>query len=73
MLAAHVTTAAQPVTMHRGSIPPALAALVMKCLEKKPADRFQNAEELIPQLEALLTPSGGITPHDRAALGSLCQ
>ena len=34
----------------------------MRCLEKKPADRFQSAEELLPQLEALATPSGGITP-----------
>ena len=62
VLAAHVTTAAEPVTAHRASIPPALAALVMKCLEKKPADRWQRAEELIVQLEAVLTPSGGTTP-----------
>ena len=70
MLAAHVTTAASPVTNYRASIPPALAALVMKCLEKKPADRWQRAEELIPQLEAVLTPSGGTTPHG-AGLGRL--
>jgi eukaryotic-like serine/threonine-protein kinase len=36
--------------------------LVMRCLEKRPADRWQSAEELVPQLEALMTPSGGITP-----------
>ena len=62
ILAAHVTTAADPVTKFRASIPPALAALVMRCLEKKPADRWQSADELIPQLEAVLTPSGGMTP-----------
>jgi len=62
VLAAHVTTVPEPVTRHRASIPPALAALVMRCLEKKQADRYQSAEELIPQLEAVLTPSGGITP-----------
>ncbi len=62
VLAAHVTTAAEPVTKYRASIPPTLAALVMRCLEKKPADRWQSAEELIPQLEAVLTPSGGMTP-----------
>ena len=61
VLAAHVTTAAEPVTAHR-AMPPALAALIMRCLEKRPADRPQSAEELIPQLEAVLTPSGGITP-----------
>ena len=62
ILAAHVTTAADPVTKFRASIPPALAALVMRCLEKKPADRWQSADELIPALEAVLTPSGGMTP-----------
>ncbi len=61
ILAAHVTAAAEPVTTHR-TMPPALAALVMRCLEKRPADRPQSAEELITQLEAVLTPSGGITP-----------
>jgi len=62
VLAAHVTSAAEPVTQHRATIPPALAALVMKCLEKKPADRWQTAAELLPQLEFVLTPSGGMTP-----------
>ena len=61
ILAAHVTAAAEPVMAHR-AMPPALAALVMRCLEKRPADRPQSAEELITQLEAVLTPSGGITP-----------
>ena len=61
ILAAHVTAAAEPVTTHR-TMPPALATLVMRCLEKRPADRPQSAEELITQLEAVLTPSGGITP-----------
>ncbi len=62
VLAAHVTKAAEPVTKYRDTVPPALAQLVMKCLEKKPADRWQSAEELLPHLEALATPSGGITP-----------
>jgi Tol biopolymer transport system component len=34
----------------------------MKCLEKRPADRWQSAEELLAQLEPLATPSGGTTP-----------
>ena len=61
VLAAHVTTAAEPITAHR-TMPPALAELVMRCLEKRPSDRCQSADELITQLEAVLTPSGGITP-----------
>ena len=62
ILAAHVTEAPEPVTKYRQTVPLALAQLVMKCLEKKPADRWQSAEEMLPQLEALATPSGGVTP-----------
>jgi serine/threonine protein kinase/tetratricopeptide (TPR) repeat protein len=62
VLAAHVTEAPEPVSKHRPAVPPALALLVMKCLEKKPADRWQGTEELLPQLEALTTPSEGMTP-----------
>jgi tetratricopeptide (TPR) repeat protein len=62
MLAAHVTAAPDPVTVHRPSIPPEVAALVMRCLEKHPADRWQSASELLGRLEALATPSGGSTP-----------
>jgi tetratricopeptide (TPR) repeat protein len=62
VLAAHVTEAPEPTTRHRTTVPEPLNAVVMRCLEKKPADRWQKAEELIPHLDALLTPTGGITP-----------
>ncbi len=62
MLAAHVTATPDPVAVHRPSIPPELAALVMRCLEKHPADRWQSATELLARLEMLATPSGGSTP-----------
>jgi len=62
VLAAHVTQAPAMVTESRASVPPALASLVMRCLEKKPADRWQRAEELLQQLESMATPSGGTTP-----------
>jgi eukaryotic-like serine/threonine-protein kinase len=62
VLVAHMTEAPKSVVAFRPAIPPALAALVMKCLEKNRADRWQSADELLPQLEAMLTPSGGITP-----------
>lgn len=58
VLAAHVTQAPEPVTQHRPAVPPALGAVVMRCLEKKPADRWQTAAELHQQLEAMAT-SGG--------------
>ena len=62
VLAAQVTQAAEPVTRFRPSVPPALAALVMRCLEKRPADRWQTADELLHQFEAMATPSGGMAP-----------
>jgi len=62
VLAAQVTQAAEPVTRFRPSVPPVLAALVMRCLEKRPADRWQSADELLHQLEAMATPSGGMAP-----------
>jgi serine/threonine-protein kinase len=62
VLAAHVTEAPVSVMQRRATIPPALAQLIMRCLEKKPADRPQSAEELLPVLEGLTTPSGGMTP-----------
>jgi Tol biopolymer transport system component len=62
VLSAQVTQAPEPVVKYRATVPPPLEQLVMKCLEKKAADRWQTAEELLPQLEALATPSGGVTP-----------
>jgi Tol biopolymer transport system component len=68
ILVAHMTEQPQPVTEHRDTVPPVLEQLVLRCLEKKPADRFQSAEELLSQLEALATPSGGMTPTDTRPL-----
>jgi tetratricopeptide (TPR) repeat protein/tRNA A-37 threonylcarbamoyl transferase component Bud32 len=69
LLSAQVTQTPDPVTKYRESVPPALAQLVMKCLAKKAADRWQTAEELLPQLEALATPSGGVTPIEMTPVG----
>jgi Tol biopolymer transport system component len=70
VLSQHVTEAPEPVTRHRATVPAALEAVVMRCLAKKPADRWQSADELLSQLEGLLTPSGGITPTDTRPLAA---
>ena len=62
ILAAHVMDAPDPTTSRRATVPAALNELVMRCLEKLPADRWQRADEMIPHLDAMVTPSGGMTP-----------
>ncbi|HXV86704.1 MAG TPA: serine/threonine-protein kinase [Gemmatimonadales bacterium] len=62
VLAAHVTEAPRAVTEHRPAVPASLAAVIMRCLEKKPADRWQTADELLQQLDTAVTPSAGVTP-----------
>ena len=51
LLAAHLTEAPEPVVARRPDTPPALAAMVMSCLEKEPSDRPQTAKALLHVLE----------------------
>ena len=60
MLAAHVTEPVAPITDKRPALPPALAAVVMACLAKNPADRPQTATEILETLEGMATPSGSV-------------
>jgi tetratricopeptide (TPR) repeat protein len=62
MLAAHVTAYPDQITLHRPSLQPMLAAAVMRCLEKHPADRWQSSAELAAVIDTAATPSGGLTP-----------
>jgi Tol biopolymer transport system component len=62
VLAAHMTQRPEPLCARRAACPPGLEAVIMRCLEKRAADRWQTAEELLAQLEPLATPSGGTTP-----------
>jgi serine/threonine-protein kinase len=51
LLAAHLSQPPEPILSHRPDTPPALAELVMRCLEKEPVDRPQHASELARVLE----------------------
>jgi len=66
LLSAHVLEKPAPPETRRAGIAPALSDLVMRCLEKEKERRYQTAEEMLPALEVLGTPSGGVTPtHTR--------
>jgi len=70
ILAAHVTEVPDPVAKRRPSIPSPVAAIVMQCLEKNPADRPRNAESLMAVLDgttALNTGSAASAPVDSDA------
>ena len=53
LLVAQAVETPVPIQQANPSVPPGLAAAVMRCLEKRPEDRFQSASELLAVLEAL--------------------
>ena len=58
ILAAQLTETPTQVRATRPAVPEALSSLVRRCLEKRPADRWQQAKDLLPQLDAMRSPSG---------------
>jgi hypothetical protein len=62
ILGAHIVALPRPITAIRPGMPPLLGHIVMQCLEKRPADRPQSAEEIIRGLDALATPTAGTVP-----------
>lgn len=53
ILAAHVTETPPHIATLRPAIPARLADLVMRCLEKRPADRPQDASEILKVLDSI--------------------
>ena len=70
MFAAHATEIPMPLDRIRPAVPPALSALVMSCLEKRPADRPQTARELLQALEGVTTPATILTQGRRTSVRS---
>ncbi|MEX2177377.1 MAG: protein kinase [Gemmatimonadaceae bacterium] len=58
VIAAHIRDIPDPIAALRPQIAPELADLVMRCLEKRPADRPKSADELLALLATLATPTG---------------
>ena len=59
LLTAHLTQAPTPLGERCPECPPALARLVMQCLEKDPEVRPQSARELLRGLETVVRPATG--------------
>ena len=53
MMTAHLAVLPDPILKQTPAVPPRLASAIMKCLQKRPADRWQNAAELLAELEAV--------------------
>lgn len=57
LMSAHMVMPPPPLEV---TVPPALARIVMKCLEKQQTARYQTADDLLQELESLATPTGTI-------------
>jgi serine/threonine-protein kinase len=62
LLAAHLSEQPPPLSELRPDVPAALATLVMRCLEKEPDRRPQNAQQILTALEDPAVLSGELTP-----------
>ena len=68
MMAAHVVQQPEPVSQYRPAVPPRLASAIARCLEKRPADRWQTAAELLAQMDVAAAESStpaGVAPPAR--------
>ena len=67
LVAAQLTESPESVAKRRPGVPAALAALVMRCLEKRPADRPQRADDIVQALDAIATPTNVPAPARTAS------
>ncbi len=68
-MAAQLTRAPAPIESVRRDVPPALSSLIMRCLAKKPEDRFRDAAELLAALDAVPIASGEYRAATPARVG----
>jgi len=53
IIAANLTRTPEAITAVRPNVPASLAQLVMRCLEKSPADRVQSADEIVRLIDGM--------------------
>ena len=59
LLAAHAYEEPEAITRHRLDVPEQLAVLIMRCLRKKPAERWESTDEIGELLQALVRTDSG--------------
>jgi hypothetical protein len=69
LMAAHMAEVPRPLGELAPETPPALAALVMRCLEKEPSARPQSASEILGSLDAMPTSDPGRAAMPPVLLG----
>ncbi len=65
VMEAHANRTPEPIGPRRPDAPPHLVAVVMKCLEKRPASRPQSGDEIVRGLDPNSRPSGGFAARIR--------
>ena len=62
VVAAHISKPPKPPREVKADVPPALERIVLRCLEKNPAARYQTASELLGEIGGLDAPESRATP-----------
>jgi serine/threonine-protein kinase len=71
LLVKHLAEAPVPISQRRPDVPPDLAAIVMRLLEKNPDHRFQTATDLVQALKTGVVPPSAARAATTAGAGSV--
>ncbi|HVT38873.1 MAG TPA: protein kinase [Gemmatimonadaceae bacterium] len=71
VIAAHLARTPPSLLDVRPTVPPALAAIIARCLEKLPADRISSAAELLAAIDALAGSAKGVAERPTVSRATL--